>query len=300
MNSNINNTISNNDSPNNHGCLDSIGGCFLQSTTTTTANNNNKEENSTESIFLNQQQQQQRQCQQQQYIIDEVTTSKQQQKQQRKEVTPLQQTPVVELVLPQQDHVDRAFAQDLLSMTQNERERILQDIHGIDNTNTCSQQSNNNSPTMIKEKQDTAIFEMEEELFRIGQRSQAYNIAVQQNESYVQRLYLSFLMKYEYDVPCAAQHLLHHFDFKFELWKMDTLGRDVTQDDMDRETLDTLKRGFFQILPVRDVAGRAIFTKIWKYTQFQSEVSVHRALWYLRMTMLNDEETSNTMEPGVT
>ncbi|KAL3924690.1 MAG: hypothetical protein SGILL_000890 [Bacillariaceae sp.] len=171
----------------------------------------------------------------------------------------------------------------MTAMTAQEREKVYYDIHGIVD----------DIPEEQLSEADVALlkFQLEEELLRIGHKSEAYLEAMAQNEKYVQSLFIGFLVRDRFVVSKAAKRMLEHFDFKLELWGKNTLGRDVMQSDMDKEDMAALKRGMYQYLPRRDTAGRAIFIKIWKETEFHKEKCVWRALWYHKMAMNLDEET---------
>jgi hypothetical protein len=62
----------------------------------------------------------------------------------------------------------------------------------------------------------------------------------------------------DYDPYKAALRLVRHFESKLNLFGEELLCKDITQDDLDEETLKCLYSGWIQDLPVRDMAGRVV------------------------------------------
>jgi hypothetical protein len=69
---------------------------------------------------------------------------------------------------------------------------------------------------------------------------------------------LMFLRSDQFDVKRAALRLARHFQVKLDLFGEAKLAEDITQDDLDKVTMEALYSGFVQLLPTRNRAGRAI------------------------------------------
>jgi hypothetical protein len=88
-----------------------------------------------------------------------------------------------------------------------------------------------------------------------------YEQAMQMDASYVNddRFVLKFLRADGWDPKQAAVRLVKHFTLKLELFPLDFLCRDITQDDLDPKTLDFLHNSeTMRDVPLRDMAGRII------------------------------------------
>jgi hypothetical protein len=87
---------------------------------------------------------------------------------------------------------------------------------------------------------------------------------------------MMFLRCDEFRVKNAAKRMMKHFDMKIELFGVDKLGRDITLNDFDPFDIECLNAGFFQVLPTRDRAGRAILCKVWYHQKYQTKENVVR------------------------
>lgn len=172
------------------------------------------------------------------------------------------------------------IAKDLYRLSRKERDEILHDIHGVSE--------------IIKEDPEFVARcknELELNLLRLQSKSRAFQIVWSQKPDYVRNLYTIFLRCDSFDVKKAADRVRCHFDTKLWLFGIDKLCRDIRLDDFDKHDMECYKAGFFQILPVRDRAGRSIMIKLWKLQKFHCRENVWRQLWYNFMTMLYDEAT---------
>lgn len=69
---------------------------------------------------------------------------------------------------------------------------------------------------------------------------------------------LGFLRAERFDAKKAATRILDYFDEKRTLFGIDLLARKLLIDDLDKETIEVLESGLIQLLPGRDRAGRAV------------------------------------------
>lgn len=170
---------------------------------------------------------------------------------------------------------------DLLSeafdaLSAEEREKTIRKVYGIADGGSESQSS-----AFVDEK----LQEMERELNRLRTSSSwslvmaAIELAETQSPAYVQhpKFRLRFLQAEEWDATKAAARFIRHFDLKMDLFGTDCLGRDVTIQDLSKEEQKIVKKGFLQILPVRDRTGRSIAVTILNgqtYPSLESMVSL--------------------------
>jgi hypothetical protein len=62
-----------------------------------------------------------------------------------------------------------------------------------------------------------------------------------------------------FDVEKAANRLVKFMEGKLELFGPKAIARPIYLSDFDDDDMDTLKSGYFQLLPVRDSTGRTVF-----------------------------------------
>lgn len=67
-----------------------------------------------------------------------------------------------------------------------------------------------------------------------------------------------FLRKCDFNVSDAAEAVLRYFQWKLQIWGEGKLGKEIELDDLNDTDIEELKKGYFQILPERDRAGRQI------------------------------------------
>ena len=196
-----------------------------------------------------------------------------------------------------QAELDTLYANDMYELTLKEREQVLQEIHGIiaSNSPTGIPQSPSSSPslttaaggidetttttTMTKRDIHKARCELQYQLAKLTKQPakkgkkkrqqqqfsvEAYQMALQQDFQYVtsEKFQLQFLHADGFDHPeKAAIRIIQFFQIKLELFGKALLTKDITISDiynLSKHDKKSLESGFFQLLPVRDVGGRAI------------------------------------------
>lgn len=152
---------------------------------------------------------------------------------------------------PSNDDVDQLVAMQLNQMSMQERELVFYDLHGI------SENSKENEPGFLAER----LAAVQEVLDRMPFRQRrSYDRALILNPHYVTNrgFRLKFLRADDYDPGNAALRITRHFETKMELFGKELLCKDITQDDLDDETLKCLYSGWVQDLLIRDRAGRVV------------------------------------------
>jgi hypothetical protein len=149
------------------------------------------------------------------------------------------------------DVVDSLLANELNSMSLNERGALYEQIHGVEAIV-------DETPDFCNEK----LLTMDQALLDIPNKP-AYDRA---SQDYVtgRNFRLSFLRAESFEPKKAAMRLVKFMDLNLEFFGPDTLSRPVYLSDLDEEALKFLKAGPFQVLPERDRSGRAIFLELHK------------------------------------
>lgn len=178
----------------------------------------------------------------------------------------------VPLFEPSETQADALVAKQMTELTSQEREKVYHDLHGI---------SEDILETVPFIRGALAEFDWE---LKTLQNKDAYEMARFMNPKYVEdpKFRLRFLRTDLFDAKKAALRFVRHFQAKLELFGRDKLARDIVQDDLSEEDMDTLYSCFLQVLPTRDQGGRRV-TMAFPYAKnraFSSESKVS-PLWCL-------------------
>ena len=155
--------------------------------------------------------------------------------------------------------VDALIAMEMNKMTLEEREKVLDDVHGIP----------------IDEEEDpmqllTWLDSMDCHLQTIKQQATAYELAKARSREYVQKMRIMFLRSDRYQPKDAAERMARFFELKKRLFGVESLTKDITLDDFDSDDLDTLNCGCVQVSPLTDMAGRQIVLFFQKYKAYKT------------------------------
>jgi hypothetical protein len=148
----------------------------------------------------------------------------------------------------EEDDMDARIARDMTGLTCEERDYVLDDIHGV------------SDPIVETPELLTASLQELESLTRNLPNRDAYNEARIRDARYVENrdFRLKFLRAERFDAKKAATRLVRHFQVKLDLFGKELLVKDITQEDLDQGDLQNLYSGHMQNLPLRDRAGRHI------------------------------------------
>jgi hypothetical protein len=195
---------------------------------------------------------------------------------------------------PTLDDVHALYGRDMYHLTASEREHILQDIHGVlaasasasawagpastsavtpssrpdpprqqqqSMSMSMSQRPSHDDPEWVKARRHELKRALMESDTTCG--TAPYSMALRSNARYVQsarHVEVPFLRSTGWDAQAAAQKILDFFRVKLKLFGPQRLGQPcIGLQDLSKEDRKCLESGMFQLLPVRDVAGRAIF-----------------------------------------
>ena len=73
-----------------------------------------------------------------------------------------------------------------------------------------------------------------------------------------------FLRADRYDPREAAERMIRFLDLKKELFGTQKLVKEITLDDFDEDDMETLRSGYMQVPPYKDMAGRTILVGMLK------------------------------------
>eukprot|EP00980_Cylindrotheca_fusiformis_P029841 scaffold23925_cov157-Cylindrotheca_fusiformis.AAC.4 len=131
-------------------------------------------------------------------------------------------------------------------------EEAYDDVHGV-------AKAVEETPALVEK----SLQGLEHEL-RLRKDSEAYLLAKEMDSSYVENreFRLMFLRADRFAVKAAALRIVRHFQVKLELFGKEKLALDITQDDLDEETMESLYAPIPRILRTRDRSGRVV--SLWK------------------------------------
>jgi hypothetical protein len=160
-----------------------------------------------------------------------------------------------DLIFPEEEEdFDQRVAQEFSKLSIVERQKALYDLHAILNVDDYRPPSPEIQRSLLQQVQRIIREEIPHS------QKGVYEQAMQMDASYVNddRFVLKFLRADGWDPKRAAVRLVKHFKVKLELFPLDLLCRDITQDDLDPQTLAVLYNEKTLDLPLRDMAGRII------------------------------------------
>lgn len=181
-------------------------------------------------------------------------------------------------------NMDAILAKELCSLSMEDREKALNDIHGVSGEVKETKQ-------FIEDK----LGEFENELSAwTKSKCVAYQKALSLNKDYVCNgaFRLRFLRADRFDVALAVDRFVRHFETKLELFGPELLARDIVQADLtDEDRLAIIEETVFE-MPVRDMRGRLVMMKCTPPMIGESSVrAIERSGFYCGTAMSKDEET---------
>jgi hypothetical protein len=169
---------------------------------------------------------------------------------------------------PTPEDASAMLAKEMNQLSVEDREKVLEDIHGI--------------ARAVDEPLDyvkNSLVLLEEELSKITLRNKAaFDIAQLQSKEYVssEKLRMMFLRAESFDAYKAASHMVRFFDEKLNIFGAEKLTKDIVLADLDPDDIAALEKGFYQVLPEKDSAGRKVccyFPKLKVVRTAQNQVS---------------------------
>jgi hypothetical protein len=166
--------------------------------------------------------------------------------------------------LPTPAEIQSIIAKDLTELSNEEREKAFEDVHGISS-------QTREDPFFI----NSCLNELEEHLNTLKPNT-SYELAESASPEYVRNtdFRLMFIRADFYVAKAAAKRMIKFLDLKRKLFGEDKLGREITLDDFDEDSMDVVKSGYAQISPCKDRAGRPIVFFIQKHKKFKKPEDV--------------------------
>ena len=150
---------------------------------------------------------------------------------------------------PTPDDIDSLIAKEMNSLSIKEREKALEDVHGVA---VVEEQT----PEFV----NSCLKELDEHLNAIKINTDAYVQAEAMSSDYVSEnnFRMMFLRADNYDSKEAAERMIRFFELKKYLFGVDKIVKDITLDDLNEDDMDSLKSGYAQVTPCKDMSGRTI------------------------------------------
>jgi hypothetical protein len=151
---------------------------------------------------------------------------------------------------PTPEATSAMLAKEMNQLSVEEREKVLEDIHGI---------ARAVDEPLAYVKNSLAL--LEHELSKTSRNKVAFDLANIQSKEYVssEKLRLMFLRAESFDAYKAASRMIRFFDEKYKLFGAEKLTKDIVLADLDLDDITALESGSFQVLPEKDSAGRKVF-----------------------------------------
>eukprot|EP00980_Cylindrotheca_fusiformis_P022431 scaffold9290_cov107-Cylindrotheca_fusiformis.AAC.9 len=149
---------------------------------------------------------------------------------------------------PPGEEIDRMVAQAMLELSAEEREKALQEIHGV-------VEVDEEDPDFMA----SCLDELDNYL-AATKSGTAYELAEQMNYDYVSnnRFRTMFLRSTRYVPQDAAEKLIGFLDYKKELFGVENLVHDITLDDLSPDDRALMEVGYVQFGKTHDRNGRPI------------------------------------------
>jgi len=175
---------------------------------------------------------------------------------------------------------DSLLASQLAGLSVSDREKAYMDVHGI------SDNAKESPEFMVSD----SLLKLQQEIDLLPDK-RAYTIAKRLNSEYVQDrdFRLAFLRCERFDCQKAAIRIIRHFQMKLDLFGMEKLAVDITQDDLDVQDMDALYSSGGRFLNAYDSAGR-IINLIYTLPKVYTTDAVLRRGFYNIVVAFRDEE----------
>jgi hypothetical protein len=152
-------------------------------------------------------------------------------------------------------------ARELYELSAEERERVLEDIHG------CAT-IQKETPKFITE----CLNKFDDEILKIKKRG-AYDRVLFLRPG--RDLRLMFLRSVSYDALEAAIKMVNFFEDKMQLFGKEKLAKKITLEDLDEDDIEALKTGSLRYLHRKDQSRRAILwvqPREFRYKHWKNQV----------------------------
>jgi hypothetical protein len=148
--------------------------------------------------------------------------------------------------------VDALLSQELNQLSLKDREKTMEEIHGIHKRSVAQTETNM--------KIDVVLQQLQEEIDNLNEGKDAYHEAIENKSRYVMdwKFRLKFVRAEEYNMKKAARRMVNFLEFIKELYGPRVLMRPIRYKDLSDNAQTILQDGSMQILPERDPSGRRV------------------------------------------
>lgn len=114
-------------------------------------------------------------------------------------------------------------------------------------------------PDEVEDVPSERIQQLEIEISKLDETErQVFDLAMQLNETFTRSMMMPFLRSVEGSAKRAAKRITRHFRRKLEIFGRGKLVKTIEISDLNDDDLEALYSGGFQVLPMKDRAGRPI------------------------------------------
>ncbi|CAJ1962887.1 unnamed protein product [Cylindrotheca closterium] len=168
------------------------------------------------------------------------------------------------------ENADFLIATQLAKLSVADREKVYNDVHGI--PDDCVEET----PELIH----NSLWGLQHEIDILPDKK-AYNIAERLNPKYThdREFRLAFLRCEKFDCQKAALRFVRHFQMKLDLFGHDKLAKDITQDDLDMDTMDCLYSSSGRFLNAYDTRGRVINMQVQIRKAYKTDTILRKAFY---------------------
>ena len=146
------------------------------------------------------------------------------------------------------NNVDAMLAAELNQMTFQEREKINEELHGVDNiideTDALVEQALQDMDSALQQLPNNFLYD----------KARSINSRYVEDPSFR----LMFLRSEYFNPQLAAKRLLKFLENKVKFFGEETLARPIYLSDLNNDDMTFLKSGIVQLIQVRDRSGRVI------------------------------------------
>lgn len=194
------------------------------------------------------------------------------------------------------------LASEFNKLSFQERAKALEDVHCVAPLGSSSLAQTDLEPLPPEEQDPEHLNKLFNEFEDLVQKenNELYNMAALQNPEYLRDpvIRLMFLRANFYNPAAAVKQLMGFLKYKAEYFGKDTLGRDITIDDMNQEDIRMMHSGMFHIQGKKDKSGRVVTVMLNdKFGQFDAATIVSsRCKSYCSFTFASDKKENIAFE----
>ncbi|VEU41732.1 unnamed protein product [Pseudo-nitzschia multistriata] len=185
------------------------------------------------------------------------------------------------------EKLEQIRAKEYSEKSNDERESLLNELHGV------SSRAVPENPEMIHAA--LLLFQLELDKCSLEHEKRAYLRACSMKSTYVHSVgfRLKFLRAEFFHVQNATLRYLQNLNYMLDKFGEIALMRQLYMSDLNNEDIRFLKKGYMQILPFRDRAGRRILASLGSLGGFEYSMETkERVAIYICHAILSEDVVS--------